>query len=418
MSKKSKWDSSSGSDNDDNDIVNEKKIRNGANKKVKISINFENSYSVDDNNNIDRSVIKIDGIDIMNKSSESKTLDVTSHVNNNNNNNDLNDMNVISSENIIVFNDGIDQQLKCYSDEVKLQYDLTADKDVIDPVINNSDENMNAVTTNIITTDASHQSAIAINPTSSTSLSSSSSSSSYVASTKRMMITTTSNTTTTTKHTYNPLFDGCRSVDCYQRLNFIDQGTYGMVFKAKCRDSHEIYALKQIKFGNEISKMGFPITALREINILLSLNHPNIVKVKEMVIGSSIDKIYMVMEYCENDLKTCMKLAKQSFSTAEIKQLMIQLLSAISYMHERWYIHRDLKTSNLLYSNKGYLAVCDFGLARYLLCLMFMNMMMMQIMIIMMIMIIVMMMSMMMKVMIIIIMMMIMMIMLIIIMTL
>lgn len=164
---------------------------------------------------------------------------------------------------------------------------------------------------------------------------------------------------------HNPLFDGCRSVDCYQRLNFIDQGTYGMVFKAKCRETNEIYALKQIKFGNEISKVGFPITALREINILLSLNHPIIVKVKEMVVGSSIDKIFMVMEYCENDLKTCMRLAKQSFSTAEIKQLMIQLLSAIEHMHERWYIHRDLKTSNLLYSNKGYLAVCDFGLARY-----------------------------------------------------
>jgi cell division cycle 2-like protein len=33
-------------------------------------------------------------------------------------------------------------------------------------------------------------------------------------------------------------------------------------------------------------------------------------------------------------------------------------------MHQKWYIHRDLKSSNLLYSNKGYLAVCDFGLAR------------------------------------------------------
>lgn len=351
MSKKSKWDSSSGSDNDDNDIVindtsNERKIRNGASKKIKTFLNFENRNSVDDNNNVDTSVIT--GIDTMNKS-----------IGSNSNNNDLNDMTVISSENIIVVNDGIDQQLKCDNDDVKLQYDLIADKDVIDPVINNIDENMNAVTTNMTTSDASLQST-SINPTSSSSLASS-----YVASTKKMMITTTSDATATTQHTYNPLFDGCRSVDCYQRLNFIDQGTYGMVFKAKCRDSHEIYALKQIKFGNEISKVGFPITALREINILLSLNHPNIVKVKEMVIGSSIDKIYMVMEYCENDLKTCMKLAKQSFSTAEIKQLMIQLLSAISYIHERWYIHRDLKTSNLLYSNKGYLAVCDFGLARY-----------------------------------------------------
>lgn len=43
---------------------------------------------------------------------------------------------------------------------------------------------------------------------------------------------------------------------------------------------------------------------------------------------------------------------------------MIQLLSAVNHMHERNYLHRDLKTANLLYSNKGYLCVCDFGLAR------------------------------------------------------
>lgn len=109
----------------------------------------------------------------------------------------------------------------------------------------------------------------------------------------------------------------CRSVDCYEPLNYIDEGTYGMVFRARCIESREIYALKQVKLGPEVSKVGFPHTALREINILLALNHPNIVKVKEMVMGTQ-DKIYMVMEYCENDLKTCMKQNKQSFSTAEV----------------------------------------------------------------------------------------------------
>mmetsp|Transcript_2644 Transcript_2644/g.4829 ORF Transcript_2644/g.4829 Transcript_2644/m.4829 type:complete len:253 (+) Transcript_2644:193-951(+) len=84
-----------------------------------------------------------------------------------------------------------------------------------------------------------------------------------------------------------------------------------------------------------------------------------------MVVGSSVDKIYMVMEFLENDLKACMDMSKTPFSIAEVKRLMLQLLGAIDHMHQRWYIHRDLKTSNLLYSNKEKkLAVCDFGLAR------------------------------------------------------
>ena len=168
---------------------------------------------------------------------------------------------------------------------------------------------------------------------------------------------------TATEETYNPLFYGCRSVENYQRLNFIDQGTYGVVFKARCRDTGTIVALKQVKMGNLIGKMGFPVTALREACILLKLRHPNIVFVKEMVVGSSTDKIFMVMEHCGADLRACIQKSKQSFSIAEIKQLMHQLLSGVTYMHESWVIHRDLKTSNLLYTN-GKLSICDFGMAR------------------------------------------------------
>ena len=118
------------------------------------------------------------------------------------------------------------------------------------------------------------------------------------------------------KTLHNSLFHGCRSVDCYKRLNFIDQGTYGVVFKAKCLDTGDTVALKQVKLNNLVAKVGFPITALREINILLSLDHPNIIKVREMVVGSSIDKIFMVMNYCENDLKRCMEISM--FSLGEV----------------------------------------------------------------------------------------------------
>lgn len=119
-------------------------------------------------------------------------------------------------------------------------------------------------------------------------------------------------------------YQPCRSVENYERLNFIDQGTYGMVFRAKCLQTNKVYALKQVKMNpEEVAKIGFPQTAFREINILLALNHPYIVKVREMVIGSTIDKIYMVMEYCENDLRACMHSHRQSFSTAEVSKLFL-----------------------------------------------------------------------------------------------
>lgn len=294
-------------------------------------------------------------------------------------------------------------------------------------------------------------------------------------------------------------------------------------------------ALKKIKMDKH--QDGFPLTSIREINILLSFHHPNIVEVSEVgptaspahslpcgkshiprslavpawatqlqqpkrtsrpcwacctltvqalehaqrdfegcvlqvVVGSRLDEIFMVMEYVEHDLKQLSESMKQPFSVAEVgalgrvhlfvrevqvvpadlmaqgyhmvvslvrqclspicsgsaaasllggctltaagkapataslmaaklqrspcsarsccrrdswawrsggpaghgaqaglllaqvKCLVLQLFCGMHYLHENWVLHRDLKTSNILYSNRGELKVCDFGLAR------------------------------------------------------
>ncbi|KAL5075908.1 hypothetical protein RYX36_014892 [Vicia faba] len=158
------------------------------------------------------------------------------------------------------------------------------------------------------------------------------------------------------------MLQGCRSVNEFERLNKIDEGTYGVVYRAKDKKTGEIVALKKVKMEKE--KEGFPLTSLREINILLSFHHPFIVDVKEVVVGSSLDSIFMVMEYMEHDLKGLMEAMKQPFSQSEVKCLMLQLLEGVKYLHDNWVLHRDLKTSNLLLNNRGELKICDFGLAR------------------------------------------------------
>ncbi|KAF5741148.1 cyclin-dependent kinase G-2 [Tripterygium wilfordii] len=158
------------------------------------------------------------------------------------------------------------------------------------------------------------------------------------------------------------MIQGCRIVDEFERLNKIDEGTYGVVYRAKDKKTGEIVALKKVKMEKE--REGFPLTSLREINILLSFHHPSIVDVKEVVVGSSLDSIFMVMEYMEHDLKGLMESMKQPFSQSEVKCLMLQLLEGVKYLHDNWVLHRDMKTSNLLLNNRGELKICDFGLSR------------------------------------------------------
>lgn len=158
------------------------------------------------------------------------------------------------------------------------------------------------------------------------------------------------------------MLQGCRSVNDFHCEHRINEGTYGIVFKGKDMKTGEVVALKKVKMEKE--REGFPLTALREINILLSFDHPSIVRVKEVVVNDHLDGVFMVMEYLENDLKGVMEMKKQPFSQSEVKCLMLQLLEGVKYLHDNWVLHRDLKTSNLLMNNQGELKICDFGLAR------------------------------------------------------
>lgn len=155
---------------------------------------------------------------------------------------------------------------------------------------------------------------------------------------------------------------GCRSVNCFVKLNCIGEGTYGTVYRARDKETGQIRALKKLRMKKE--KGGFPLTSIREIKILKSINHPNIVNLLEIVVGRKPHSIFLVFEYCEHDLAGLLDRIARSFTEAEIKTIMLQLLQGTEYLHSNFIIHRDLKLSNLLMNNKGVLKMADFGLAR------------------------------------------------------
>nr|XP_043630774.1 cyclin-dependent kinase C-2-like [Erigeron canadensis] len=169
---------------------------------------------------------------------------------------------------------------------------------------------------------------------------------------------------------------GSRSVDCFEKLEQIGEGTYGQVYMAKEIRTGEIVALKKIRMDNE--REGFPITAIREIKILKKLHHENVIKLKEIVTSPGPEKedqgrpdgnkykggIYMVFEYMDHDLTGLADRPGMRFSVPQIKCYMRQLLTGLHYCHVNQVLHRDIKGSNLLIDNEGNLKLADFGLAR------------------------------------------------------
>ena len=140
----------------------------------------------------------------------------------------------------------------------------------------------------------------------------------------------------------------------------LGEGTYGVVYKAKDKQTGEIVALKKIRLEKEDD--GVPSTAIREISLLKGLKHPNIVELKEVIYSE--DKLYLIFEYCEYDLKKYMRSKGNALDATEVKSFLYQLLNACAYCHAHRVMHRDLKPQNLLIDNKGNLKLADFGLAR------------------------------------------------------
>ncbi|CAB9502221.1 control protein 2 homolog 1 [Seminavis robusta] len=165
--------------------------------------------------------------------------------------------------------------------------------------------------------------------------------------------------------THNPLLSGCRSVyDTYERLARVSEGTYGIVYRAKDLATQEIVALKQIKFDKEMIKEGFPLSALREVSVLLAMSHENVVNVREMVVGDALDQVFMVMEFMEFDLKEGLSRFRDALAQSELKSILLQIVAGMQHMHSKWLLHRDMKTSNILVHRSGRVCLCDFGLAR------------------------------------------------------
>lgn len=123
-------------------------------------------------------------------------------------------------------------------------------------------------------------------------------------------------------------------------------------------------ALKKLLFNPAIKEEGIPKPMMREMSLLLTLNHENIVRVDEIAVGKELTDLYLVMEYCDYNLSTLIDESERRFSISTVKHFLKMLFTGLHYLHSKFIIHRDLKACNLLVTRQGILKIADFGLAR------------------------------------------------------
>lgn len=153
----------------------------------------------------------------------------------------------------------------------------------------------------------------------------------------------------------------------YELLESLGRGAFAEVRKAVFKPTRDFRAIKIIyKIGLAADGVD-PKHQLRELKVLKGLDHPNILRVYELV--EDPQRYYLVMEYCQGGDLFSRLLGVKRFTEVQAGKIMCQLLSAVMYCHQRYVIHRDLKPENMLLESKGTdltLKVADFGSSAFL----------------------------------------------------
>ncbi|XP_075034402.1 calcium/calmodulin-dependent protein kinase kinase 2 isoform X2 [Mixophyes fleayi] len=179
-------------------------------------------------------------------------------------------------------------------------------------------------------------------------------------------------------------FQDCVQLNQYRLKDEIGKGSYGVVKLAYNEDDNTYYAMKVLSKKKLMRQAGFPRRppprgakaatdgstqakglierVHQEIAILKKLDHPNIVKLVEVLDDPSEDHLYMVFELVKRgavmDIPTTKPLTED-----QARFHFQDLIKGIEYLHYQRIIHRDIKPSNLLVGEDGHIKIADFGVS-------------------------------------------------------
>ena len=151
----------------------------------------------------------------------------------------------------------------------------------------------------------------------------------------------------------------------YRFLNEIARGSCGQVFLVEDIKTHNKYAAKAYPKSQlmRVELDGRPSKLERlknELEILVKMDHPNILKIIEVIDDQVTSKIYLFLPYAEKGTLAEWNDKEKPLSEEKVRPIMKQVAEGLSYLHEHNVVHRDLKPENVLLFNDGKAVISDF----------------------------------------------------------
>ncbi|EDO49500.1 predicted protein [Nematostella vectensis] len=146
----------------------------------------------------------------------------------------------------------------------------------------------------------------------------------------------------------------------FEKLGKIGEGSYGVVFKCRHKETGQIVAIK--KFVESEDDPLIKKIAMREVKMLKQLKHPNLVNLLEVFKRKR--KLHLVFEYCDQTVLNVLDKHPNGVNEDTVKNIIYQTLKAVDFCHSHNCIHRDVKPENILITKNYIIKLCDFGFAR------------------------------------------------------
>ena len=148
----------------------------------------------------------------------------------------------------------------------------------------------------------------------------------------------------------------------FKFLEIIGRGGFSQVWKVLYLKYNKIYAMKKMYKVELIDKKCVKDIII-ELSLLSRIHHPFIVNIHFAFQDS--DYLYLICDYFpQGDLRYQL-IHNKTYTERQVKFIIANILLSLEYIHINNIIHRDIKPENILIDEKGYLAITDFGIARF-----------------------------------------------------